>query len=226
MFATLLGAAVLFSSAAAQAAPLFDFLDADESGISDNFRDVTLGYTFSLTGDVTVDGIGLFDYGSDGLSSAHEVALWDTGMTLIISPVILNPGSATSRSEPSVSGLGSYIYEDVAPFVLGPGDYVLGASYLPANGNKDKVDFDPDSISGAPNAVFGAGVFGPARGVNVEFPSMPGFGNNYFGPALRIVSGVPKVPEPTTLALVALGLLATLGIRRRRSPRHRDALAA
>lgn len=225
MLASVLGAAVVFSSAAAQAAPLFDFLDADQSGISDRFQDTTLGYTFSLTGDITVDGIGLFDFGSDGLSSAHEVALWDTGMNLIIGPVILNPGSPTASSEPSASGLGSYIYEAIGPLVLGAGDYVLGASYLPANGNKDPVEFMPDSVSAAPNAVFGIGVFGSSNGVNVMFPSIPGGGNNYFGPALRISSGVPTVPEPVTLALVVIGLVGTLGFRRRPT-RHEDALAA
>lgn len=225
MFATVLGAAVVFSSPAAQAAPLFDFLDADQSGISDRLQDVTLGYSFSLTGDITVDGIGLFDFESDGLSSAHEVALWDTGMNLIIGPVILNPGSPTASSEPSASGLGSYIYEAIGPLVLGAGDYVLGASYLPANGNKDPVQFMPDSISSAPNAAFGAGVFGLATGVNVVFPDMDAPNAQYFGPALRIASGGPTVPEPMTLALVMIGLVGTLSMRRQ-PLRREDALPA
>jgi hypothetical protein len=227
--ATLLGAAVLFSGSVAQADPLFDFSDPDESGISDNFQDVTLGYTFSLSGPVTVDGIGLFDYGSDGLSSAHEVALWDSGMNLIIAPVILNPGSPTAISELSASGLGSYIYEAITELVLGAGDYVLGASYLPANGNKDPLDFMPDTIStnAAPDATFGAGVFGPSSGVNVMFPMLPAGGENYFGPQLRISSPRPPttIPEPLSLALLVIGLVGTLGMRRQ-SLRPEDALAA
>jgi len=224
MIAAVLGTAVLFSGTSVQAEPLFDFLDPNESGISDDFSEVTLGYTFTVNEDVTVDGIGLFDYGSDGLSSAHQVALWNMDGSFRIDPMILNPGLPPANSEVSISGLGSYIYVGLdQPLILEAGEYVLGASYLAANGNKDPVEFLPDSITeNAPNVFFGAGVFGAADGVNVMFPDIPGFGNNYFGPALRISA---TIPEPLTLALLFIGIVGMAGNLRQRS-RLGDSIAA
>jgi len=202
---------------------MFDFLPS-VSNVSFDPNGVTVGYKFEVTaGSVSVDGIGLLDMGLPGLNSAHEVALWDASSNIIINPEILNPGSSASNSDPSDSLLGSYIYKDIGPVVLGIGQYVLGVSYL-ANANQDlavsaqlaNVVTDP----GLGNVVFLGGVFGFGNGVNVAFPSYPGGANNYFGPALRLTSNI-VVAEPLTLTLVMAGI-AGMGWRRRRAPRLSD----
>ena len=197
MLAAVLGTAVLFSGTSVQAAPLFDF--SSETG-KFTPSEITLGYTFEVTsGSISVDGIGLFDFSPDGLDSAHQVALWDINGNLVIAPLILNPGSPPSNSEMSNSGLGSYIYVDIAPRMLGPGEYVLGVSYLPSGGNTDVAVSMPVDIKADPslgNVDYGAGrfgAFGDPDGINVVFPDIPGFGNNYFGPALRISATVPEL---------------------------------
>jgi hypothetical protein len=212
-FAAALASAALLVSASAQAAPLFDFSSESNNDVP---VEVTLGYTFEVTpGGVSVDGIGIFDFGSDGLASAHEVALWDINENLIIAPRILNPGLPPSNSDMSASGLGSYIYVNIDSILLGPGEYVLGVSYLPAGGNKDVAVNMPDLpiLQNAANVIFGGGVFGEAVGVNVMFPGFSGGANNYFGPALRISA---TIPEPLTLMLLIMGM-AGLGCSRRKA---------
>ena len=202
-FTAALASAALFLSASAQAAPVFDFLTESGSFVP---VEMTLGYTFEVgPGGISVDGIGIFDFGSDGLASAHEVALWDINQILVIAPEILNPGLPPSNSDMSVSGIGSYIYVDIGAILLGPGEYVLGVSYLPASGNKDVAVNMPDLpiLLNAGNVTYGGGVFGAATGVNVMFPGFSGGANNYFGPALRISA---TIPEPLTLALLIIGM--------------------
>ena len=158
-FTAALASAALFLSASAQAAPVFDFLTESGSFVP---VEMTLGYTFEVgPGGISVDGIGIFDFGSDGLASAHEVALWDINQILVIAPEILNPGLPPSNSDMSVSGIGSYIYVDIGAILLGPGEYVLGVSYLPASGNKDVAVNMPDLpiLLNAGNVTYGGGVF-------------------------------------------------------------------
>jgi hypothetical protein len=221
------GVVMLYSSVAAQAAPMFDFLPS-ASNVSFDPNGVTVGYKFEVTaGSVSVDGIGLLDMGSAGLDSAHEVALWDASSNIIINPEILNPGSPASNSDPSDSLLGSYIYKDISPVVLGVGQYVLGVSYL-ANANNDlavsALLADVVTDPGSGNVVFLGGVFGFGSGVNVAFPDYSGGTNNYFGPALRLSSNI-VVGEPLTLALFTVGIVG-MGWRRRQAPRLSDVLPA
>ena len=209
LFTAALASAALSLSTSAQAAPLFDFLSESGSFVP---VEITLGYTFEVgPGGISVDGIGIFDFGSDGLASAHEVALWDIDQILVIAPEILNPGLPPSNSDMSDSGVGSYIYVDIAALLLGPGEYVLGVSYLPASGNKDVAVNMPDLpiVLNAGNVKYGGGVFGGATGVNVMFPGFSGGANNYFGPALRISA---TIPEPLTLALLTIGMAGMAGM--------------
>jgi hypothetical protein len=228
MIAAALGTAVLFSGTSAQAAPLFDFSAAPDTFTPSS---ITLGYQFQVMSgsSITVDGIGLFDIDPDGLGSAHEVALWDIDETPLIDPAMLNGGTSTARSERSTSSLGSYIFVDLdAPLVLGEGVYVLGASYLPRGSGPDQnrdlavnmpVGIAPDpSVEGVVDYL--GGVWGFALGVNVMFPAFSGGDENYFGPALRIPS---TIPEPLTVALLIIGIVA-LGCNRRRGPQPGDSL--
>lgn len=220
--ATALASAALLLSASAQAAPLFDFETADDSFFAP-VRD-TLGYAFTVSADITVDGIGMFDFGSDGLDSAHEVALWsssNTSSTLLVS-AILNPGTSTAGSDVSISGFGSFIYEDIVALVLGPGSYVLGASFLPANANKDAVAVSVSSIT--PNSADAAYLedrLGQSTGVNANFPDISMGTDSFFGPALRIaVATIPPetIPEPMTLTLLMVGMAGIgLGLRKNAS---------
>ena len=213
MIAAVLGTAVLFSGTSVQALPLFDFTSGSQ--IDAPTSPHTLGYSFKVTGDITVDGIGLFD--SDGLDSAHEVALWNiTGGTPLVE-VLFTPGSTGTGSDPSISGQGNYVYMNITPLILATGDYVLGASYLRNPANKDEVinTVVPPITENAGNVEYGVGRFMFGTGVNVKFPLFDDVENDYFGPALRIQA---TIPEPLTLALLVIGIVGIGCCRRQRSP--------
>lgn len=223
-----LGATLVLLGASAQAAPLFDFRSAGAAFAPT--RD-TLGYAFTVSASTTVDGIGMLDFGGDGLDSAHQVALWDNSNPAVkLRSEILNPGTPTAGSDPSISGLGSYIYVDIAALVLNPGTtYVLGASFLPANANKDAAVIGATGIvSDSGVATLTQGRLGPATGIDAVFPGLVrGSADRYFGPNLRIA--MVTVSEPLTLALLAAGMVGIgLGLRNSasRTRLRVDALAA
>lgn len=221
--AAVLGSALVMASVQAQAAPLFDFATVGSGGIPGVFipNTTTLGYRFEVSADITVDGIGIFDYLGDGLASAHQVALWnDNDKTTPLVTAILNPGSDPANSDPSVldpaaGAWGSYIYANIVEMVLGPGFYTLGASYLPANGNKDlALSWTVDPIvenSSAATMLIGAQAF-PAHGNSAQYPNFDADPQRYLGPNLRLA--VASIPEPLTLAMLVTGL-AGAGLSRR-----------
>ncbi len=227
--AAVLGTALLWAGASAHALPLFDFESASDSPF---FVPVgtTLGYSFHVSSDISIVGIGMFDFGADGLDSAHEVALWSSDGTTRLAEGILNPASSGApgfTTEASQSTLGDYIFKDIA-LVLGQGTYVLGVSYLPANGNKDVAIVFPNDplVENSNDATFGMGRFPfpvTENGVIAEFPNLNAPRERYFGPALRIATAT--IPEPLTLALLVTGL-AAVGLGRRHDETRRQAPGA
>jgi hypothetical protein len=209
LIATALGTAVLFSGTSVHALPLFDFTSGSEE-MPTPFSQ-TLGYSFKVTGEITVDGIGLFD--SDGLDSAHEVALWKemaVGPPLLLVEVLFPAHSTGDRSDPSKSSQGNYIYMDIDLDPLGTGVYVVGASYITGQGNKDEViNTVTNLLENAGNVGYITGRFMFGNGINVEFPMFTDPDNDYFGPALRIQA---TIPEPQSVALLVLGILGIVGM--------------
>lgn len=166
----------------------------------------TLGYKFNVAGSVAIDGLGVFDAGSDGLNNSHQVGIWNSAGTLLASTTV-GPGSA--NSEASASGAGSYVFGSIANLVLGAGDYVVGAMY--AVGTTDAVVFNAGGIFSNVAGVsytelrfVNSGVFGLPGGTST-------LNDRYFGPTMR----VSAVPVPATLPLL-LGGIGIIGMIRRK----------
>lgn len=84
-----------------------------------NNQGFTLGYEFTVSQTITVDRLGFYDEGNDGLVTAHDVGIYDLCGTLRTSGTVLSGTGSTLN--------GNYRYVSVTPVVLAAGTYRIGA---------------------------------------------------------------------------------------------------
>ncbi len=93
----------------------------------------TGGWAFTVLSKITVEGLGIWDEGANGLNSGHDVGLWKSDGTLLLSTIVDN----TSTPVASTFSRGQWLFDSVTPLELEPGDYVVGAYY--ANNDPDRL---------------------------------------------------------------------------------------
>jgi hypothetical protein len=193
----------------AAADPILDFTGGSLQSAS---VDLTAGWKFTVSSQITIAGVGLFDAGANGLADSHEIRLWNgDGSILLGSTTISN---ANSTSVASSSNLGNWRSMSISSFQLNPGDYVIGAFYRAGS---------PDTaVKGATASTISGVTWDEYRGSpNLTFPASitSEGGKGYFGPNLFTGTQTPPVPEPKTYAMLmaGLGLLGFIVHRRRKS---------
>src|SRR5262245_12458608 len=75
-------------------------------GVFDN-----VGWQFSVSAPITIDGLGLFDVNPAGLAESHQVGLWTDSGTLLASATV----TSGSTSVASASAAGDWLFADIAP---------------------------------------------------------------------------------------------------------------
>jgi hypothetical protein len=161
----------------------------------------TFGWAFSVTSPITVNGIGIFDTGADGLGGSFEAGLYTSAGVLLRSATI----SDLSTVVASAAVTGQWLFESVIPIVLPAGDYIIGSVFN---------DTLPLAAVGAPfttipSITFTGGVTSPSFDTGLQAPTSP-FGFPIFGPTLDAA----EIPEPATASLFAFALAAVLARRR------------
>lgn len=199
-----IAAAGLFGAVASAAPLAVDFSGASYflSGTQNN-----IGWSFSVTSRVSIDGLGLFDYGADGLANRHQVGLWDSANNLIAQATVFNGATAL----PSAASTGQWLFADIAAMSLDVGDYVIGAFY---------ADDDADAVAAIASglALDSHFSFGASRASDATSFGEPGVYGivepGVFGPNLRVAT---ELPEPSMLAVLAVAMVAGAVARRRPS---------
>ena len=170
----------------------------------------TYGYEFTTAGPIAIKSLGVFDYLSDGLNTAHDVGIWDSSGTL---KAFVNVPTGTTASL-----INGFRYQNLNSIVnLQAGTYRIGALYTPSSDNfAQKI-----TSSGAATAGLGITLGDPfisspnpvlTQPTNASPLAAPG----YFGPNFQYDS----VPGPLPLfgAATAFGFSRRLRRRIRRGP--------
>lgn len=170
----------------------------------------TYGYEFTTAGPISIKSLGVFDYQSDGLTTAHDVGIWDNSGSLLAS---VNVPTGTTASL-----INGFRYQALNSILsLQAGTYRIGALYAPGSDG-----FVQQFIPGG-SATPGSGITlgnpflsSPsatlARPTNPQALAAPG----YFGPNFQYDS----VPGPLPLfgAATAFGFSRRLRRRLRNGP--------
>lgn len=229
MISTTLRAATLFL---VLAYPAFAGTPAIQNWSGDNSNDFpgfgSVGWQFDVTSEVSVDALGLFDWGQDGFATSQQVAIWDdTGSTIFAQATI----TSTSAFQGAVVQGGRFRYESITPVTLPVGRYRIGAS-AGATVERWAQDFSTPSLVTAPEISWvsaalltGTTTFGFPSLVNGGPTSVsPGV----FGPNFTVLTTpgstgdpdeaavIPTMPVTALFALVALvGVMGAYARKRR-----------
>ena len=181
----------------------------------------TEGYTFTLASASNVTQLGYFDLGADGLTDAHNVAIYDSTGTLLVSQSVTANQTATLGNTFNLGNgqTGAFRYVTLFnPLALQANTTYTIAGY--SQNGTDGVATQASNLVTASGVTFGGGVyrFGDSTGIGSPAPNTPSDrGTAYFGPTFRFSPAQGTgAPEPGTLALLGTGLLSMGGIAIRR----------
>lgn len=173
--------------------------------------DVTFAWSFTLKKAITLTDLGLWDAHNqdpfqptgDGFASLHTVSLWSGSGTLLTSATL-----AAGKSGTLIDG---FRYVSVAPLLLQPGDYVIGAYFgIPPGGDWSAAELNDFSFA---SPLVYTGQF---ESIGPGFPNedLSGLPRGYFGPNFQFTTNSQRVAESgVTLTLLAVGITALLILR-------------
>jgi len=162
-------------------------LERNSSSYSGGGTAQTHGWEFSVTEDLAVVGLGIFDLFDDGLDFSHEIGIWHTGQLVL---------SATVPAGTETLLIDQFCYVETDPFWLTEGEtYVIGNTTVgdPYVGNDSR-----SRITTIPSITYERTLYSPS-GSGFTFPTLVQDEFYSFGPNFLVV------PEPMTVFLFALG---------------------
>lgn len=203
---------ILLSSFMANAQAMPAILIPETTGGSATSYDSTRGWRFTTNQAILVTDLGVFDSNLDGLSETHDVGIFDSTGTLLVSVTVPNGGTATLINQfRSVS---------IAPLLLAAGQtFQIGATYL--NGSGGTQIFFSNGMTVDPAITFDTGFASAGTGLVNPTSGDFNFRNSFFGPnfgfTLASAAGVPEMDSHPGTTLSILCLVLGIATKRRRS---------
>jgi MYXO-CTERM domain-containing protein len=172
-----------------------------------------LGFQFTVNDTISVEQLGVFDAGSDGLVKSRTIGVFSQAGSLLASAMV---GSGTSAA---LDDGFRYVSLSV-PLLLtsAGGTYSIGTVYEALDGDGLIFQTTPATGFSANSSINFVGA-SSATGNSLIAPSTLDGGVAYFGPNFQFsVPDTSGTPEPASLAIWGLGALglAAVGRARRR----------
>lgn len=168
--------------------------------------DGNVGWSFTLNTAMNVSSLGFYDYGSDGLQTAHAVGIFSSTGTLLTSATVpLGTNAALTNG---------FRYVSIPVYTLSPGTYIVDAA-VTAN-NSDYFMGGATTVTTVPGITYLETRVGGGTGLVLPPSNSSAPANGFFGPNFQ----VSPAPEPSTWALMGLGagMLVLCVVRRRNVP--------
>ena len=162
-------------------------------GTVDSF---SLGFQFTTTSAINVTALGYYDDLLNGLTQSHDVGIYNSSGTLLVSTTVVNSDPLTSW----------FRMHSIAPTLLAAGQtyYIMGVT------GAENYTFDPTGFAVDPSITFVADVFNNVPSAVLAFPNDTAGVTGWFGPNFA----TSAVPVPPTVLLLGSGLLGLVGLRR------------
>ena len=164
----------------------------------------TFGWSFTVLNAITIDGLGVWDAGSNGIGQATRAGVWTSVGMLLASAAVSNASTVVA----SASNQGSWLIETIAAITLLPGNYLLGAVFY----TSESLAQRDSAFTNIADITVGGGVRNGAANTGFTAP-LASFEKDIFGPTMRVADNL--APEPAGLALVGFGLFGLAAFRRR-----------
>lgn len=171
--------------------------------------DQLYGWNFSVLSPISVVDLGVFDFGSDGLATAHDVGIFRASNGSLL-------GSATVPAGVAAGLDGGYRYTATPSFVLAPGDYVIAMTMPFVSSDAQYIFTDSGSVVTAPEIQYLTSAFDGSSSLAFPNPSNNGqYKEGMFGPNFRFGPATVTPDASSTMGLLAAGVTALAAFRRR-----------
>jgi len=194
-------------SLSADIVPLLDITGGGQA--AEPLADAVGGWAFHIDNPITIAAIGLWDEGKLPLNIAHQVGLWQSDQSLLMVANIDN----TSIPVASAFSGGQWLFTEISPLQLQPGDYVMGAVWGDAIFGADPFRIHTVAVTSGISYTSACAVF-LLPSPELVFPNCGGGSlsdASFFGPNLAVVT-----PEPGGVGWLACGLVGMVAAMRRR----------
>jgi hypothetical protein len=134
-----------------------------------------VGFRFTVANSVQVSDLGVWNQdtaaGGAGLTSSHQVGIWDASQALIASATVTTAGTVN----------GAWTYASITPVVLNPGQtYTIGALYTGTD--NDQYLSACSSMTTAAGVTFVQSVYPASGSLGFAYPAGNSTSFGRFGP--------------------------------------------